>query len=94
MHVFVRSYFWGVVADKKGRKPVIVYSGLLMAVCTLAFGFSVNVGMAVIIRLLTGAFGGEDIFWILVISMALECLLLLLLLKDMSFPLKIVLSLP
>ena len=53
------SYFWGVVADKKGRKPVIVWSGILTSIFVLAFGFSVNLPMAAITRFLVGFFNGK-----------------------------------
>ena len=53
------SYVWGVVADKKGRKPVLVWSGILSSIFVLAFGFSVNLPMAIITRFLVGFFNGK-----------------------------------
>jgi len=47
------------MTDRKGRKPVIFTSGIFMALGTLAFGFSVNLPMAIITRFLVGTFGGK-----------------------------------
>ena len=54
------SYFWGALADHKGRKPVIIISGIFMALASLSFGFSVNLAMAIISRFLTGFFNGKQ----------------------------------
>ena len=50
--------------DKKGRKPVIICSGFFMALGTLAFGFSVNLPMAVITRFVVGTFGGKELVYL------------------------------
>ena len=49
---------WGAIADRKGRKPVIIVSNILIAISTIAFGFSVNFAMAVAMRVLMGFFNG------------------------------------
>ncbi len=48
-----------MVADHKGRKPVIIISCILVAVSSLAFGFSVNFAMAIISRFLIGFLNGK-----------------------------------
>ena len=53
------SYVWGAVSDKKGRKPVVIISCLLIGVFSAAFGFSVELYMAIIFRFMTGLFNGE-----------------------------------
>ena len=53
------SYFWGVLADHKGRKPVIIISGVFVALSSLSFGFSVNLAMAIISRFFMGFFNGK-----------------------------------
>ena len=54
------SYMWGVLADKKGRKPVLLISNAFVAISTIAFGFSVNFGMAIATRALIGFFNGKQ----------------------------------
>ena len=51
---------WGVLADRKGRKPIILVSNILGAISTVAFGFSVNFAMAVVTRVLMGFTSGES----------------------------------
>ena len=53
------SYVWGAVADRKGRKPVIITSCLLLGLFSAAFGFSVNFAMAVLFRLAVGLANGK-----------------------------------
>nr|XP_043634335.1 protein ZINC INDUCED FACILITATOR-LIKE 1-like isoform X1 [Erigeron canadensis] len=52
------SVFWGVVADRYGRKPVILLGTLTMVIFNTLFGFSVNYSMAIITRFLLGLFNG------------------------------------
>ena len=52
------SYPWGALADRKGRKSVLIVSNVLMAVFSVAFGFSVNFPMAVLLRFFTGLSNG------------------------------------
>ena len=54
------SYVWGAVADRKGRKPVIITSCLLLGLFSAAFGFSVNFAMAVLFRLAVGLTNGKQ----------------------------------
>ena len=52
------SYMWGYLADRFGRKSVLIISGTLLAMATLGFGFSVTFLMALILRFLVGLFNG------------------------------------
>ncbi|KAK9067471.1 hypothetical protein SSX86_014800 [Deinandra increscens subsp. villosa] len=52
------SVFWGVVADRYGRKPVIVLGTSTVVIFNTLFGFSVNYGMAIITRFLLGFLNG------------------------------------
>ena len=54
------SYVWGAVADRKGRKPVIITSCLLLGLFSAAFGFSINFAMAVLFRLAVGLTNGKQ----------------------------------
>ncbi|RZC64214.1 hypothetical protein C5167_025986 [Papaver somniferum] len=49
------SVLWGAVADRYGRKPVIIFCCTTMVILTTLFGLSTNFWMAVSIRLLLGA---------------------------------------
>ena len=59
MFYSIGSYFWGVLSDRKGRKPVLITSAICMGLSTLMFGFSVNFAMAVVSRFLVGIANGE-----------------------------------
>ncbi|MCD7465545.1 Protein ZINC INDUCED FACILITATOR-LIKE 1 [Datura stramonium] len=52
------SAFWGVVADRYGRKPVIVFGTFAVVVFNTLFGLSINLWMAVITRFLLGSLNG------------------------------------
>uniref|UniRef100_A0A2P2JQ36 Major facilitator superfamily (MFS) profile domain-containing protein n=4 Tax=Rhizophora mucronata TaxID=61149 RepID=A0A2P2JQ36_RHIMU len=52
------SVFWGLVADRYGRKPVILIGTFAVVVFNTLFGLSVNFWMAVITRFLLGSFNG------------------------------------
>ncbi|KAL5016316.1 hypothetical protein ScPMuIL_005905 [Solemya velum] len=51
----VGSYFWGWLADRKGRRTIIIVTVFGNAVFSLAFGFSQSFAMAVVFRVLAGA---------------------------------------
>ena len=57
---FPCSYFWGVVADHKGRKPVIIASSIILGLSVCVFGFSVHFAMAILTRFLVGAANGKS----------------------------------
>ena len=48
-----------MIADSKGRKPVMIITTLSGAVFMLMFGFSVNYPMAIVTRILYGFTNGE-----------------------------------
>ncbi|KAL8162042.1 hypothetical protein V2J09_013531 [Rumex salicifolius] len=52
------SVFWGVVADRYGRKPVIIIGTFAVVVFNTLFGLSVNFWMAIISRFLLGSLNG------------------------------------
>ncbi|GAB4836179.1 hypothetical protein Ancab_001092 [Ancistrocladus abbreviatus] len=52
------SVFWGIVADRYGRKPVIIMGTITVVVFNTLFGLSVNFWMAVTTRFLLGSLNG------------------------------------
>lgn len=52
----VSSVYWGRVADRIGRKPVLLLGLTAVVITSLAFGLSVNLWMALITRFLLGFF--------------------------------------
>ncbi|KAK9070162.1 hypothetical protein SSX86_010562 [Deinandra increscens subsp. villosa] len=52
------SVFWGVVADRYGRKPVIILGTSTVVIFNTLFGFSVNYWMAIVTRFLLGFLNG------------------------------------
>ncbi|XP_038710159.1 protein ZINC INDUCED FACILITATOR-LIKE 1-like isoform X2 [Tripterygium wilfordii] len=52
------SLFWGVVADRYGRKPVIIMGTLSVVIFNTLFGFSLNYWMAIGTRFLLGSCNG------------------------------------
>ncbi|KAL1553895.1 protein ZINC INDUCED FACILITATOR-LIKE 1-like isoform X2 [Salvia divinorum] len=52
------SLLWGLVADKYGRKPVIVFGTFIVVIFNTLFGVSVNFWMAIITRFLLGSLSG------------------------------------
>lgn len=52
------SVFWGLVADRYGRKPVIILGTTSVVIFNALFGLSVNFWMAVITRFLLGSLNG------------------------------------
>ncbi|XP_062092079.1 protein ZINC INDUCED FACILITATOR 1-like [Humulus lupulus] len=52
------SVFWGVMADRYGRRPVIIFGTIALIVCNTAFGLSVNYWMAIATRFLLGSLNG------------------------------------
>ncbi|KAI0498227.1 hypothetical protein KFK09_021468 [Dendrobium nobile] len=52
------SVFWGVVADRYGRKPVIITSILAVIIFNALFGLSRTFWMAITTRVLLGLFSG------------------------------------
>uniref|UniRef100_A0A803LTA8 Major facilitator superfamily (MFS) profile domain-containing protein n=1 Tax=Chenopodium quinoa TaxID=63459 RepID=A0A803LTA8_CHEQI len=52
------AVLWGMVADRYGRKPVMILSTLSVVIFNTMFGLSTNYWMALVSRLLLGAFCG------------------------------------
>ncbi|GLT57765.1 hypothetical protein SLA2020_307140 [Shorea laevis] len=52
------SVFWGIVADRYGRKPVIVIGIIAVVIFNTLFGLSVNFWMAITTRFLLGSLNG------------------------------------
>ncbi|WCJ19141.1 zinc induced facilitator 1 [Euphorbia peplus] len=52
------SVFWGLVADRYGRKPVIIFGTMTVVIFNALFGLSVNFWMAVTTRFLLGSLNG------------------------------------
>ncbi|MBN7773617.1 multidrug efflux MFS transporter [Clostridium aminobutyricum] len=52
------SPIWGHAADKVGRKPMLLRASLGMAIIIFCMGFSTNVVMLIVLRLLQGAITG------------------------------------
>ncbi|XVE99080.1 hypothetical protein REPUB_Repub03eG0165800 [Reevesia pubescens] len=52
------SVLWGLVADRYGRKPVIIMGTITVVIFNTLFGLSVNFWMAVITRFLLGSLNG------------------------------------
>lgn len=52
------SVFWGVIADRYGRKPVIILGTSAVVIFNTLFGLSVNFWMAVCTRFLLGSLNG------------------------------------
>ncbi|CAL4897030.1 unnamed protein product [Urochloa decumbens] len=52
------SVFWGIVADRIGRKPVMAFSVFSVIVFNTLFGLSVKYWMAIATRFLLGALNG------------------------------------
>ncbi|MFS7969986.1 putative major facilitator superfamily, MFS transporter superfamily [Helianthus anomalus] len=52
------SVLWGVVADRYGRKPVIILGTSTVVIFNTIFGFSFNYWMAIITRFLLGFLNG------------------------------------
>ncbi|KAJ0974664.1 hypothetical protein J5N97_016629 [Dioscorea zingiberensis] len=54
----ITSIFWGMVADRYGRKPVIVFGIISVIIFNTLFGFSTSYSMAITTRFLLGALNG------------------------------------
>ena len=52
------SYFWGWLADKIGRRPVLLLSLALLTASMVAFGLSTSLYMAIFTRFFAGISNG------------------------------------
>lgn len=55
---FSASVFWGRLSDRVGRKPVLLTGLAGTGVSILAFGFSLNLPMALVARAVGGILNG------------------------------------
>ncbi|KAM2845985.1 hypothetical protein COP1_028363 [Malus domestica] len=53
------SILWGMVADRYGRKPVIIIGTVAVVIFNTLFGLSVNYWMAICTRFLLGSLNGS-----------------------------------
>jgi MFS family permease len=53
--------FWGRLADRVGRKPMLIYSLVGTSVCPALFGMSRNIGQMIFFRCLAGIFSGSSL---------------------------------
>ena len=56
---FIGSFVWGIVADKIGRRTVLLTGVCTIIGCELFFGFSQNMTWAVSARFLWGTLNGN-----------------------------------
>ncbi|XP_070021240.1 protein ZINC INDUCED FACILITATOR-LIKE 1-like isoform X1 [Nicotiana sylvestris] len=52
------SILWGVIADRYGRKPVVIIGTITVVIFNALFGLSTNFWMAIILRFLMGSLCG------------------------------------
>ncbi|PKU70126.1 protein ZINC INDUCED FACILITATOR-LIKE 1 isoform X1 [Dendrobium catenatum] len=52
------SVFWGIIADRYGRKPVIVIGLIALVIFNTLFGLSTSYWMAIVTRFLLGSLNG------------------------------------
>lgn len=52
------SFVWGILSDKYGRRPVLLFGLFTTSLAFLAFGFSTTFYMALALRGLTGVVNG------------------------------------
>lgn len=58
-YFYIFRWFWGYIADIKGRRPVLIIGIAANLISTLIFGFSINLPMAIISRGLGGLGNGN-----------------------------------
>ncbi|XP_048326202.2 protein ZINC INDUCED FACILITATOR-LIKE 1-like isoform X2 [Ziziphus jujuba] len=52
------AVYWGIIADRYGRKPVIIIGTISVVIFNTLFGLSVNFWMAIVTRFLLGSLNG------------------------------------
>uniref|UniRef100_A0A803Q474 Major facilitator superfamily (MFS) profile domain-containing protein n=1 Tax=Cannabis sativa TaxID=3483 RepID=A0A803Q474_CANSA len=55
---FLTSIFWGMIADRYGRKPVLIFGTISVVIFNTLFGLSTNFWMAISTRFLLGSLCG------------------------------------
>jgi MFS family permease len=56
---FAGSLLWGWIADRIGRRPVLLFGVVAILACELLFGFSQNFVWAIVARCLWGILNGN-----------------------------------
>ena len=56
---FVGNMLWGWIADRLGRRPVLLMGVTFTIACELFFGFSQNFAWAIMARLMWGLLNGN-----------------------------------
>lgn len=51
---------WGSIADKYGRKPVMIFGIVCSTICMLVFGLSTSFFMALVSRFVLGMGNGKE----------------------------------
>ena len=57
---FATNFFWGLLSDRIGRKPVVLTGTLLTAACFVAFGFCKTLWQAIIVQVFMGLVNGNQ----------------------------------